>query len=135
LKTFSIFEVQTDANVDCTFPFTYNNQKFTTCTTKFNNQYRPQCAIKSAVGNRTYLANCIGRLEFERCFLPFYLLEKIHLLTQVPTDAVIKYVTTVQSGGWWQNGVSINGETLLFIYGLSTGGAKLTVPLYSASDF
>jgi hypothetical protein len=40
-------------------------------------------------------------------------------ICQVPTDAYVYSVTTVQNGGWWQNGVSINGETLLIIYGAS----------------
>ncbi len=38
---------------------------------------------------------------------------------QVPTDAVITYVTTRKAGTINQNGASLNGETLVWIYGYS----------------
>ena len=37
----------------------------------------------------------------------------------VPTDAVVSYVTTRKSGSSSQNGASLNGETLVWIYGYS----------------
>ncbi len=37
----------------------------------------------------------------------------------VPTTAMINYVTTRKNGGWWINQGSLNGETMVWIYGLS----------------
>jgi hypothetical protein len=36
----------------------------------------------------------------------------------VPTDAVIDQVTTRKAGGWWVNGASYRGGTLVWISGL-----------------
>lgn len=36
----------------------------------------------------------------------------------MPTTSVVTQVTTRKDGGWWQNGASLNGGTMLWISGL-----------------
>jgi hypothetical protein len=75
------------------FPFTHNNNKYYNC-------------IIFGPGNTQYLPQCLTNLnKWSFCI--------------VPTDAVISYVTTRKNGNANQNGASLNGQTLVWIYGLS----------------
>ncbi|CAF3664415.1 unnamed protein product [Rotaria sordida] len=89
--------VDTVSGSSCIFPFNYGGVTYTTCTINGpnNNNYRPQCAI-SVNSNNTALiwSFCI-----------------------VPTDAVINYATTRKGGSSNLKDGSIQGGTMIWIYG------------------
>ncbi len=51
----------------------------------------------------------------------------------MPTAAYVYMVSTIENGGFWQNGASLNGETLVFIYG-SGFGQNVYSAFASSSD-
>ena len=95
------------------FPFTYNNQTYYNCiiTGPSNPTYSPQCLVDSntwSICSGIYL------------FLLFYIYSiYIIIKIKVPTDAVVNFVTTRKDGWSGQNGASLNGGTLVWIFGYS----------------
>ncbi|CAF3954248.1 unnamed protein product [Rotaria sp. Silwood2] len=89
--------VDTVSGSSCVFPFKYGGITYTTCTINGpnNNNYQPQCAIAVNSNNTALLWSfCI-----------------------VPTDAVIYYVTTRKGGSSNVKDGSIQGGTMIWIYG------------------
>ena len=102
--------VQTESGAPCSFPFVYYNQSYYNCIINGpNNPFnKPQCLTINNIwsfcqGNNFNLSHVCNK-----CLLYY---------NKVPTDAVITYVTTRKAGNYYQNGASLNGETLVWIYG------------------
>lgn len=89
--------VSTTSGLSCLFPFVYNGTTYSTCTINGpnNTEFRPQCAVD--------VDNSRSVLTWSFC--------------EVPTDAVIFYTTVRKNGGWNQNSGSLQGGTMIWIYG------------------
>ena len=104
--------MNTVSGLNCIFPFTYGNISYTRCTLDGPNNpsQLPQCLV----GPNTW-SFCQGILLSNYHFIDLLII--INFL--VPTNAIINYVTTRKSGSSSQNGASVNGDTLVWIYGQS----------------
>ncbi|CAF1377186.1 unnamed protein product, partial [Adineta steineri] len=89
--------VSTTSGASCVFPFVYDGITYVNCTIQGPNNadFEPQCATAVDSNNVPITwSNCI-----------------------VPTDAVIFYATVRKNGPWTQNTGSLQGGTMLWIYG------------------
>jgi len=89
--------VTTTSGQSCIFPFQYSGINYTTCTINGPNnpEFRPQCA--------TDVDSSHSVITWSFC--------------EVPTDAVVFYSTVRKNGGWTQNSGSLQGGTMIWIYG------------------
>lgn len=111
-QNMKICPVYTDSGEQCQFPFTYKSVQYNNCIILNNADNYPQCLTASSKWS-----NCLGSL------LTLILISLLNKFKQVhnivPTDAIVTQVTTTKAGGWWNNGASLNGGTMVFISGKS----------------
>jgi hypothetical protein len=107
----------TESGENCQFPFSYNNDQYSHCI--LINNY-PQCLVSSGVWSK-----CIGN-NFNKWIKNIKCISLIsYFWNEVPTDAIVTQVTTRKAAGWWINGASMNGGTLIWISGDSNISTNL----------